>query len=136
MRLKPKGIVRWYSSCCRTPIGNTLATPKLPFVGLVHRCIRTDSDDARERALGPVRGGVHGRFAKGDRTAVDAHDKAPLSLLLRFMGLMLGARLRGEHRKNPLFDPGTGALVVAPKVLTREELEDVSTAQKAWSAKY
>src|SRR5690349_22143392 len=28
LRLTDKGLIRWYASCCRTPIGNTLATPK------------------------------------------------------------------------------------------------------------
>src|SRR5512138_1141593 len=29
MRLTPKGLLRWYAPCCNTPIGNTLATPKV-----------------------------------------------------------------------------------------------------------
>ncbi len=35
MRLGPKGLFRWYATCCNTPIANTLATPTLPFVGAV-----------------------------------------------------------------------------------------------------
>ena len=27
LRLTPKGTARWYTSCCNTPIGNTLPTP-------------------------------------------------------------------------------------------------------------
>src|SRR5688572_12534539 len=26
VRLAPKGLLRWYAACCRTPIGNTLAS--------------------------------------------------------------------------------------------------------------
>lgn len=29
LRLTPKGLLRWHSACCRTPIGNTLATGKM-----------------------------------------------------------------------------------------------------------
>ena len=36
MRLTDKGLLRWYASCCNTPIGNTLATPKMSFIGLLH----------------------------------------------------------------------------------------------------
>src|SRR5687768_4861211 len=31
MRLTEKGLMRWYASCCNTPIGNTLATGAMPF---------------------------------------------------------------------------------------------------------
>src|SRR5579883_2663382 len=34
LRLTPKGIYRWYASCCNTPVGNTV-TPAIPFVGIV-----------------------------------------------------------------------------------------------------
>ena len=34
LRLGPKGLFRWYASCCNTPVGNTL-TPAIPFVGVV-----------------------------------------------------------------------------------------------------
>ena len=34
LRLTPKGLFRWYASCCNTPVGNTL-TPAIPFVGIV-----------------------------------------------------------------------------------------------------
>src|SRR5262245_2632062 len=33
-RLGPKGLYRWYASCCKTPFGNTVK-PSIPFVGLV-----------------------------------------------------------------------------------------------------
>jgi len=36
MRLTPKGLLRWYAACCNTPIGNTVANYRMPFVGLVH----------------------------------------------------------------------------------------------------
>src|SRR5512138_1159404 len=31
MRLNPKGMHRWYASCCKTPLGNTV-TPSVPFI--------------------------------------------------------------------------------------------------------
>src|SRR5437016_5861532 len=34
LRLGPKGLYRWYASCCRTPLGNTVG-PTIPFVGIV-----------------------------------------------------------------------------------------------------
>ena len=34
VRLTPKGLFRWYATCCNTPVGNTLG-PAIPFVGIV-----------------------------------------------------------------------------------------------------
>ncbi len=34
-RLTRRGAVRWYVGCCRTPVANTLATPALPFTGVI-----------------------------------------------------------------------------------------------------
>ncbi|MFX6869136.1 DUF6151 family protein, partial [Acinetobacter baumannii] len=34
MRLTPKGLFRWHTTCCNTPVGNTLG-PAIPFVGLI-----------------------------------------------------------------------------------------------------
>ena len=39
IRLTENGMVRWYASCCRTPIGNTMINPKMGFIGLVHSCL-------------------------------------------------------------------------------------------------
>ena len=35
MRLSEKGMHRFYTACCRTPIGNTLGA-RVPFMGVVH----------------------------------------------------------------------------------------------------
>ncbi len=56
-----KGLMRWYASCCNTPIGNTMATSAMPFIGLIHACI-----DAPTGALGPIRGRA---FARARRAA-------------------------------------------------------------------
>lgn len=127
VRLRPGGLVRWYAACCRTPIGNTLASRQVPFVGLIHSC----AGGFRDAAVGPVRAGVNARFAKGDRSQLDAHDKAPASLLFRFARILLAARLRGEHARTPFFDAQTGELSVAPRVLTTEELREVEARRDA-----
>src|SRR4051812_9540883 len=32
LRLTEKGMYRWYAGCCKTPIANSMGTPKVPFV--------------------------------------------------------------------------------------------------------
>src|SRR5688500_1596088 len=39
LRLSPKGMFRWYATCCKTPLGNTVV-PSLPFVGFVYEAFR------------------------------------------------------------------------------------------------
>jgi hypothetical protein len=126
MRLSPNGLLRWYASCCNTPIGNTLPAPGMPFIGLIHSFIEGPRGTAsRDAALGPIRGRVHRRFAKGDPSTLP-RDGAPLPLIVfRLMRLMLLWRLRGDHKRSPLFEPGTARPIVAPRVLAAEQREAI-----------
>jgi hypothetical protein len=128
MRLTSKGLLRWYARCCRTPVGNTLPTSALPFVGVIRACIAAD-DAGLSAAIGPVRGRVMGRFAKGDPARLDLHQRVPLAMLARFLRVLITAWLRGDQKRSPFFDPGSGQPVTAPEVLTREELGRVVAAR-------
>ena len=119
VRLTPKGLFRWYADCCKTPIGSTLPTRQVPFIGLIHSCMNTEGK-SRDETLGPVRAGVNGRYATGDRTEINAHDRAPLSLLFRMSRKLLGWRLRGDHNRSPFFD-NTGAPTVVPRVVNERK---------------
>jgi hypothetical protein len=56
MRRSSKGLLRWYADCCNTPIGNTLSSTAIPFVGLIHRClVRPSGDPTLNATLGPSR---------------------------------------------------------------------------------
>jgi hypothetical protein len=119
MRLTPKGLLRWYAACCRTPIGNTLATRQVPFIGLV---VGSIDDAARDEVLGPIRARGHARFAKG--TPPDAHPSFPAPVIARVFWISLAARLRGDHRRTPFFG-AAGAPVAPPRVLAPAELAAV-----------
>lgn len=132
VRLTPKGILRWYAACCRTPVGNTPSTQAVPYLGLVRSCIDAASAHSSLDALpGPVRWRVFARHAKGDRAGIDAHDGVPLSAMLAVMGRVLTWRLRGEHRHSPFFDARARPRV-RPHVLDSEELRRVESAQRDW----
>ena len=51
MRLTDTGLLRWYASCCHTPIGNTPPNFKLSFIGLIHTCLEA-GDGSLESAFG------------------------------------------------------------------------------------
>ena len=125
MRLTPSGTLRWYARCCRWPIGNTLPTAKVPFVGLIlPRAGRPENDPTLEQMLGPIRAVAFRRFASGD-SAVVPRTSAPRFALavLRFGRLLLRFALRGDAKRSPLFDARTGKPVVVPTVLAADERE-------------
>lgn len=134
MRLTDRGLFRWYAGCCNTPIGNTMQTSQLPFVGMVHLCIRPPAEDPTlERALGPVQVWSFRRYAKGDGAALPA-DRVPIPLMvLRLLGSMLKWRLRGDHRRSPFFEPRTGTPIASPRVLSTIEREELSRRVDAGS---
>lgn len=117
LRLTENGLMRWYADCCRTPIGNTLATPKVSFVGLVHNCLEGAGQPPLDQAFGPVRAVVNtdGAWSK------DKPKPAGMGpSILWFLGVGLRARLTGAWRRTPFFRP-TGEPVAQPKVLSADE---------------
>ena len=123
IRLTPKGLLRWYADCCGTPIGNTLPSHHVPFVGLIHSCIAPATNGTSlDVTLGPVRARVHARFAKGDLTGLAVHARAPVPMLVRLAGMLLIARLHGDHKPSPFFDPQTNEPIATPRVLKEDEL--------------
>lgn len=129
MRLRPNGLLRWYADCCKSPLANTQASGRVPFVGLF--CCALGSSAEVETAVGPIRARVNARFAQGDRGALDAFERWSLPMILRFARLVIGARLRGDQRRSPFFDAETRALAATPRVLTEAELGEVEAARDA-----
>ena len=127
MRLMPKGLIRWYASCCGTPIGNTLGTSAMPFIGVIHAFI-----DAPSAALGPIRGRGWAKRAKGGRAAVPKDGLPDVVMVARVLGKLLKWRLRGDHKRSPLFDAATGRPLVAPRVLADSEREELRRRCARW----
>ena len=123
VRLTRRGLARWYARCCNTPVGNTLPTGFVPFVGVVHACLDLPREEpARSDAIGPVLLRVHGRDAVGDLSGLDVHPRAPITYILRCLRMLLAARLRGDQRYSPFFDAATGAPRASPRILSAREL--------------
>ena len=52
LRLSNNGVLRWYTNCCRTPIGNT-AGPRVPLIGVIHTFMDHEGDGrSRDEVLG------------------------------------------------------------------------------------
>ncbi len=125
VRLSEKGLLRWYTACCRTPVGNTLASARAPFVGVVHRFMDHAAEGrSRDEALGPPRERVHGRFALGGLPE-GAHRTAPPGLLAGTLVFLCRAWLAGGHSPSLFFDARTRTPAVTPTVLSADEREQL-----------
>jgi len=124
MSLSDHGLLRWYASCCRTPIGNTPRDVKTPYVGLIDSCLKGNSPSLQE-SFGPVRMVLNTKSAKGRVVST------PASNLLAMLGLMksvIGTRLNGTYKRNPFFATETGRPIAHPRELTKAERERVTNA--------
>jgi hypothetical protein len=130
VRLRPgSNVIRWYASCCRTPIGNTPAEHRVPFVGVIHACMDVAATgSAADDVLGPIRARFFRRFARGGEAGLAGG--RTLVAILRLVRMVLRARLRGDRRRSIFFQLD-GEPKVAPHVLSAVELAGVEAARDA-----
>ena len=113
-------VFRWYTDCCRTPIGNT-AGPRFPVVGLIHSFMRHDADGrSRDEVLGAPLCRIYERSAVGPLPP-DAPAPPSLGLFALRGSRLLGWWLRGLGRPSPFFDARTNAPLSVPRVLAPSE---------------
>ena len=121
LRLSDKGVLRWYTDCCRTPIGNTAATPRFPVIALVHSFMANGAAGrSRDAVLGPPICRIYERSAVA---SLPPNAPAPPSLgvLARRASRIFGWWATGLGRPSPLFDDRTNAPRTVPRVLTPSE---------------
>jgi hypothetical protein len=128
MRLTPKGLLRWYAGCCRTPIGNTLATPKLSFIGLLHSFL--EGTTPLDESVGPVTAWVHTDAAIGSPKPKEAGRGRVAAWFFR---TVLKARFNGDYKLTPLFRLDTGSPVVNPHVLSSDQFTQLMDAVRRTS---
>lgn len=122
LSLSPKGLLRWHSACCNTPIANTPRDPRLPYVGLLGHCIAATPGEV-DAAFGPSRIVLNTASAEGRVAATPVRTALGV---LRIMAGVAAARLGGRGRDNPFFDAGSSRPVAAPRVLTLQERAEAS----------
>jgi hypothetical protein len=122
VRLSEKGLIRWYAACCKTPIGNTAATPKVGFIGVIHSCLdrsHIDSDFGTSIAL------MHTASALGDGKL---KQRGLFGMIVRILWILFITRISGRYKNSQLFDR-SGVPKAQPRVLTREELMALKSAE-------
>lgn len=117
LRLTPKGLYRWYATCCNTPVGNTLG-PAVPFVGIPVQSFDTARPD---EAFGEPKCEIFGKFAVGEPPP--GSTGMNLSIMLRAVGKVIGWRLGGKTWPHPFFTRETRAPTYPLTVISRERRE-------------
>ena len=115
LHMTDKPTLRWYATCCNTPMFNTYANGKLPYVTTLLANCEADG----RAALGEPIGHLFLQDAPGDTEGL-----RPLSmnaLLRRFFKRMVKDIFSGDRRRNPLFDPNTLEPIAKPRRLTPAE---------------
>ena len=107
-------VLRWYTDCCRTPVGNTAASARFPIAAVIHAFMDHQAHGrSRDDALGPALCRIYERSAKGPLPST-----TPPPPSLRIFGkrasLMLRWWMRGLTRPSPFFDERTGAPLHPP----------------------
>ena len=124
MSLSEKGLLRWYASCCNTPIGNTPRDFKISYAGLIHSCLARRAPSLQD-SFGPVRMVLQTKSAKGQ---VKSTPMSNFVTLLRIMKSVIATRISGGYRRNPFFVEDSGTPIRQPRVLTKAERTRVTSA--------
>lgn len=122
VRLTEKGMYRWYTDCCKTPIGNSMNWPKIPFVGVVHSIMDyAASGTKRDEALGPIQARVQGKYGKAPLPE-GTYQTAPLSIIVKTLVFLLRGFWQRTHQPSPFFH-ADGRPRARPYTLTLTERE-------------
>jgi hypothetical protein len=118
LSLTDKGIYRWYASCCRTPIANTVRRPQMSYVGIVHSCLGESAQQAAE--AWPEHFDVNPTHAKGPVAKPGLRAFIGTLMIAR---LVLGARFSGRWRQSSFFRNGSTQTATEVLVLAHAEFE-------------
>ncbi len=113
MQLKEKGLYRWYASCCKAPLGNTLSSARVPFVGVPVAIMKLSSQQEKDSQLGPLIMEAFAKYARGSKPK-NSHDKFPVSFLPKILVFMGRGLLMGRAKPHPFFH--NEMPIVTPKV--------------------
>lgn len=108
--------LRWYARCCRSPLFNTYANGRIPYVTTL---LANTPQELRDDLLGAPIGHFFTEQATGDTENLPT--LAFARLMLRFLGRMLKDILSGDRRRSALFDPDTLAPISQPRHLSDAE---------------
>lgn len=116
LHLTDKPTLRWYASCCRTPLFNTFSSGQVPYLTIL---LANCEPKAAKSLLGPVIGHLSLPSTVGD---IQGFPRMTFGKLMRrFLGRMMKDVVSGDRKRSALFDPKTLKPISAPYRLTEAE---------------
>jgi uncharacterized protein DUF6151 len=116
LSLSPRGALRWYATCCNTPVANTPRNFRIPYAGMVRSCLE-GVEPSVDQTFGPVRMRVNTASVKG---RVSTMPLSTLAATVKFLSWLIPARFNGGYRQSPFFD-AAGSPVAPVTVISRAE---------------
>lgn len=114
LRLTERGPLRWYASCCDTPVGATVPMGSVPFVGITAGFLAPPA--RRDETLGPITAAVYREEAGPGAAPQPKHGVK--AVIAGNLWRILGAVLRGDT-VSPFFDGK--APISEPREVWRED---------------
>jgi hypothetical protein len=99
LRLTERGLTRWFTACCMTPLANTPRHAWMPFVGVMN-CVL----DTEEQAL------------LGPTTHLNGPHTISWTIILRSAWVLLQGMLLRRHHPNAFFND-RGKPIAQPEVI-------------------
>lgn len=113
IRLSAKGMFRWYTKCCNTPIANTMGA-NMSFIGLIHSFM--DNSLTHDEDLGLPRAYLQSKYAKKE---VIQKTNAAFKTTSRMIFKILIWKLKGLNTPSAFFDK-KGDPITKPIVLNEK----------------
>ncbi len=112
-QLSDKGLNRWATTCCNSPILNT--RPNFPWAGIFHTAYKSKDPNALDE-LGDIRGRIYGR---------DAAPGAPFKIsktvafkdFLTIMPFIIKGKFKKMHENSPFYESDNVTPVSKPTIL-------------------
>jgi hypothetical protein len=118
--------LRWYAACCSSPLFNTYANGRVPYVTTI--LANCNAADIRQ-LLGTPIGHLFTKEATSDASALPQLSMA--GLMRRFLVRMIKDMVSGDRRRSMLFDPQTLAPIATPRYLTAAEQQALGREERA-----
>lgn len=120
VRLSDKGMYRWYAECCKTPMGNAMVSPSMPYIGIpAHIFEKHNSKEMIETTFGPITERMQAQFAIGPLPKL-AKKTVSAGFMFRVIKFILVAKIKGKGHPSPFFSD-KGVPLKSAKILSPSE---------------
>jgi len=119
VKITPKGPLRWFANCCKTPLGNSFPKGGIPFLGVLPICIgHKGTANEVVRLVGPARATVNARhpLSLGQKIKLWA-------MFVRFFSMLFSWRIFDGKSWKPFFNKATLKPIAKPVKISDTERE-------------